>query len=101
MSVEQVQTKLVKEHLVAFLIATVVLGVLLLDAVVGQVAGHVLEVGAVVRLRGGPQHALPIQIDVVMVVHKDPAPGNTISSTVSVECCRLSLRASQKHERRA
>lgn len=50
MSVQQVQPELIKEHLVPLLISSVVLGVLLLDAVVGQVAGHVLEVRAVVGL---------------------------------------------------
>lgn len=50
MSVQQVQPELIKEHLVPLLISPVVLGVLLLDAVVGQVAGHVLEVRAVVGI---------------------------------------------------
>ena len=50
MSVEQVQPELIKEHLVPLLVSSIVLGVLLLDAVVGQVAGHVLEVGAVVGI---------------------------------------------------
>ena len=50
MSVQHVQPELVKEHLVPLLIPAVVLGVLLLDAVVGQVAGHVLEVRVVVGL---------------------------------------------------
>lgn len=60
MSVQQVQPELIKEHLVPLLVSPVVLGMLLLDAVVGQVAGHVLEVRAVVRLRGSPQHTLPV-----------------------------------------
>lgn len=50
MTVHQVQLELVKEHLVAFLISPVVLRVLLLDAVVSQVTGHVLQIRAVVRL---------------------------------------------------
>lgn len=60
MSVQQVQPEFIKEHLVPLLISSVVLGVLLLDAVVGQMAGHVLEVRAVVGLRGSPQHTLPV-----------------------------------------
>ena len=69
MSVQQVKPEFIKEHLVPLLVSSVVVGVLLLDAVVGQMAGHVLEVGAVVGLRGGPQHSLLVQIDVVLMVH--------------------------------
>jgi len=72
--VQQVQPELVEEHLVAVLVAAVVVRVLLLDAVVGQVAGHVLQVGAVVGLGGRPQNALPVQVDVVLMVHEHPAP---------------------------
>lgn len=54
MSVQQVQPELIKEHLIPLLISSVVQGVLLLDAVVGEVTGHVLEVRAVVGLRGRP-----------------------------------------------
>lgn len=43
-TVQQVQPELIEEHLVPLLVSPVVLGVLLLDAVVGQVAGHILEV---------------------------------------------------------
>lgn len=69
MGVQKVEPEFIEEQLVALLVSSVVLRVLLLDAVVGQVARHVLEVRAVVRLRGRPQHTLAIQIDVVLMVH--------------------------------
>lgn len=69
MGVQKVEPEFIEENLIALLVSSVVLRVLLLDAVVGQVARHVLEVRAVVWLRGRPQHTLAIQIDVVMMVH--------------------------------
>lgn len=44
MLVQKVVSELFKKHLIALLITAVVLRVLLLDAVIGQVAGHVLQV---------------------------------------------------------
>lgn len=82
MGVEKVEPELIKEHLVALLVAAVVLRVVLLDAVVGQMARHVLQVRAVVRLRGSPQHALAIQVDVVLMVHQHPAPGDSKASFI-------------------
>ena len=83
MGAQQVLPELVEEHLVALLVAAIVLRVLFLDAVVGQVAGHVLEVGAVVGLRGRPQHTLPVKVDVVLMVHEHPAPKNTTANPQS------------------
>lgn len=79
MGVEKVEPEFIKEHLVALLIPPKVLRVVFLDAVVGQMARHVLQVRAVVRLRGSPQHTLAIQVDVVLMVHQHPAPGDNVA----------------------
>ncbi len=71
---QQVLSELIKEHLVALLIAAVVLRVLLLDAVIGQVTGHVLQIRAVVGLRRRPQHSLTVQVDIILMVYKHPTP---------------------------
>ena len=76
MSGEQVLPELVEEHFVSCLVAAIVMRVLLLNAVIGQVAGHVLEVGAVVGLRGSPQHTFSVKVDVVLMVYEHPAPNN-------------------------
>lgn len=54
MCVQQVLSELIEEHLVALLVAAVVLRMLFLDAVIGQVTGHILKIRAVVRLRRRP-----------------------------------------------
>lgn len=74
MNVQQVVSELVKEHLIALLVAAIILRVLFLDAVIGQVASQVLQVCAVVGLGRRPQHSLTVQVDVVLMVHKHPAP---------------------------
>lgn len=81
MCLKKVMPKLIKEHLIALFIASIVRRMLFLDAVIGQVAGHVLEVCTVVGLRGRPQHPFSIQVDIVLVVHQHPAPGNSKLNT--------------------
>lgn len=71
---QQVPSELIKKHLIALLIAPIVLRMILLDAVIGQVAGHILEVRAIIGLWGGPQNTLAIKVDVVLMVNKHPAP---------------------------
>lgn len=77
--IQEVHPKFIKKHLVPFLVSSVILRVLHLNAVVGQMARHVLEVRAVVRLRGRPQHTFSVQIDIVLMVHEHPAPKNSIT----------------------
>lgn len=72
-STGQVLVELLKEHLIPFFVLPVILGVFLLNAVVGQMARLVLEVVHVIGLRRRAQHTLLIEVDVVLMVHQDPA----------------------------
>lgn len=72
-SAGQVLVELLKEHLIPFFILPIVLRIFLLNAVIGQMAGFVLEIINMIRLGGSPQHALSVEVDIVLVIHQDPA----------------------------
>lgn len=72
-STGQVLAELGKEHLVPFLILPIVLWVFLLNAVIGQMAGFVLEIVNMIGFWCSAQHTLAVEVDVVQVVYQDPA----------------------------
>ena len=64
-----------------FFILPIVLWVLLLNAVISQVAGFILEIIHLIRFWSSLQDTLTIEVDIKLTVHQDPASDVKLAMT--------------------
>lgn len=67
---------------------------------IGQVAGFVLEISTVIWFGRGPQDTLSVEVDIILMIHKNPAPGGQKKPNSSLSGLKRNIRKMKKKQKK-